>query len=404
MRINRFPRFGMSWNPFLRGSLFYGTYFGIMGMFFPFLNVYLQQELKFSGRQLGVISMFWPLMTLVVAVPAVSFADRHHWRIPMLLGTLLSCSLLFSLAGLPHTFLFWVLWGLMMAMTVTPAEPIANGLIARMSQRHHLNYGTMRLCGSLGFMLTAICGGAAWERFGFHAMFLTAGLSFLLVLFVASQLEDPPIPHIRHTHHSLWDLRRDKGLVVLILTSFFVGIALGFSMVFDGLYMTFLGGTEGMIGLMFGIAALSELPAMQYRDALARRLNGPRTLWLSYLLLCLTYGGYVFAQFPWMLLVIITFKGFGFGLFVVSTIRLASERAPAKWSATVQSVLSASAFGMAPLLASPLGGELYDRFGPKTVFFCGSLCVGGAALLLLTAIKRGILTDVSMAGTDIPVT
>ena len=56
-------------------------------------------------------------------------------------------------------------------------------------------------------------------------------------------------------------------------------------------------------------------------------------------------------------------------------------------------MVSASAFGLAPLIASPLGGEVYDHFGPKAVFLCASLFAGGATLVLLITIKKGIFTD-----------
>ena len=74
-------------------------------------------------------------------------------------------------------------------------------------------------------------------------------------------------------------------------------------------------------------------------------------------------------------------------------IRITNERAPENWASTVQSIVTASAFGLAPLLTSLLIGELYDRFGPKAVFVFGSLLVGGSVLLFVAAIGGGIFTD-----------
>jgi len=83
-------------------------------------------------------------------------------------------------------------------------------------------------------------------------------------------------------------------------------------------------------------------------------------------------------------------KGLGFGLFYVSTVQVISKRAPESHAATVQSIFMASFSGIAPLLATPLGGRLYDDFGIKAVYLCASIVVGGATLILLTAISRGV--------------
>jgi len=156
--------------------------------------------------------------------------------------------------------------------------------------------------------------------------------------------------------------------------------------------MNSLGGTQVFVGLMFGVTAFSELPTMHYNMAIARRLGGPKTLLLASGLIATAFLGYTLAWQPWVLLFTAMFKGLGFGLFWVSTIRLTNERAPESWASTVQSILTASAFGLAPLIVSPLGGEIYDRFGPKAVFLGNSLLVGGAMLVFIVAIVKGVFT------------
>jgi MFS family permease len=183
------------------------------------------------------------------------------------------------------------------------------------------------------------------------------------------------------------------GVVVLISTSFLMGASVHASIMFDGLYMNYLGGTELLVGLLFGLTAFAELPTMHYSGGIIRRLSGPKALLLAYGLFITAFVGYTLARQPWMLLLMGIVKGLGFGLFYVSTVRLLTERTPEHWASTIQSILITSAFGLAPLLASPLGGEIYDRFGPKTIFLGTSLLVAGAALILLIAIIRGVFAD-----------
>jgi PPP family 3-phenylpropionic acid transporter len=390
--MNRLLERWNSLNPLLKGILFYFGFFVGMGMFLPFINVYWRQELGFNGRQIGLLSLIRPLMTVVFAIPVASFADRRQWRIPILMGALIGTGLVFVFAGNLHTFTAWILGWLLLAIVMSPTMSLADSLIARMSLRHHLNYGTMRLYGSFGFALTAIAGGALWEQIGFKAMFLTTGIAFLPVVFLASKLEEDASNTEQQEHPSFWAIMQNSGLIALVIASFFMGAAVNISNIFDGIYMRFLGGTEIFVGLMFGLAALCELPAMHYRDRLAERLGGPPMLLLAYSILMVTFLGFMLVSQPWMLLCMAIFKGLGFGLCWVSTIRLSNERTPDHWASTVQSVITASFFGIAPLMASPLGGEIYDHFGPKAVFLCASLLVGGAVVVLSVAIAKRVFT------------
>jgi PPP family 3-phenylpropionic acid transporter len=241
-----------------------------------------------------------------------------------------------------------------------------------------------------------------WQQLGFEAMFVIAGIAFLPALFFASSLEEGRGEAGEQVKVSLWEIRHDIGLVILVVASFLVGATIHLSLVFDGIYMNYLGGTQVLVGLMFGVTAFSELPAMHYSLAFIRRLGGPATLLLACSLLMLAFVGYTLAWQAWMLLVTAMIKGLGFGLFWVSTIRLTNERTPESWASTVQSILTASSFGLAPLLASPLSGELYDRFGPKAVFVCGSLLVGGSTLIFLVAIFKRVFTDGTRVRTTTP--
>ena len=389
-KSQQFPKLS---SPFMRGSLYYLGFWGVIGIFIPFLNVYFRQELGFNGRQIGFLAMVPAFTTLLVAIPISSLADRRHWRIPLLKAGLIGFSLMLILAIFPHTFVFWGILRLGMAFFATPIFPLADSIIARMSIRHHLNYGSMRLWGSFSFALTAIAGGALWQQMGFEAMFVIAGIALLPALFFASSLEEGPGEVEQQVKISLWEIRNDIGLVFLVTASFLVGATIYLSLIFDGIYMNSLGGSQVFVGLMFGVTAFSELPTMHYSFTIIERLGGPKTLLLACSLLMLAFVGYTLAWQPWMLLFTAMIKGLGFGLFWITTIRLTNERAPESWASTIQSILTASSFGLAPLLVSPLSGELYDRFGPKAIFVCGSLLVGGSALIFLVAIFKRVFTD-----------
>jgi len=179
--------FHSSISPLVRGSLFYITYWGAVAIYAPFLNVYFRQ-LGFSGRQIGVLALLSPLLTLFLAMPLSALADRRRWRVRLLIGMLGGYALVLFWANFAQTFTVWVPLMITMALFLSPIASLADSLIARMAIRHNLNYGTMRLWGSFGFAVISIICGVIWERLGFGVMFMVASLSFVPVLFFATML------------------------------------------------------------------------------------------------------------------------------------------------------------------------------------------------------------------------
>jgi MFS family permease len=110
---------------------------------------------------------------------------------------------------------------------------------------------------------------------------------------------------------------------------------------------------------------------------------------LAYGLLVVTYLGYAAARNPYALLACSVVRGCGYGLFYVGTIRFLNERAPAEWSATVQGISNATAYGLGQLITRPLGGRIYDVFGPRVLYlFCASM-LGVAAMVMAAMVRAG---------------
>jgi MFS transporter, PPP family, 3-phenylpropionic acid transporter len=385
----RLQPFRASFPPLYRGSLYYLAFWGGVGVYMPFINVYFVQ-LGLSGRQIGLLAMLFPLMTLLFAMPLSALADRRRWRIPILKSALLAFALTFFLLGRPTTFTALVPLMLLLALFFSPIISVSDTLIAGMAARHRLNYGAMRMWGSFAFASMAVVCGILWQRLGFSLMFTATSLLFIPVIWFAHLLEEEPLA-LSLVDRPLREIGRDPGLLVLLAAGFLVGIAMGMAVIFEGVYMARLGGGQFLVGMLFAAAAFSELPTMQYSGLITRYISGAKTLLLAYFLMSSAYAAYSLAWTPAALLVMGAVKGLGFGLFYVSTVRLVNARAPREWSATVQSMLTAGMFGLAPLLAAPLAGTLYDVIGPAAVFVSASMAVALAALVVMAAAVRGWL-------------
>jgi PPP family 3-phenylpropionic acid transporter len=157
---------------------------------------------------------------------------------------------------------------------------------------------------------------------------------------------------------------------------------------FNGVYLDSLGATQLLVGASVAISALSELPTMRSCESLARRWGWPKLVILAYLLMGGSFMGYGLTENPYVLLALGLVRGMGFGLYAIGAVRLIDARAPEAWASTLQSLMTAASWGLAPLISLPLGGWLTDRLGYQTIF----VGTGLTALLAIAVVTVTLVT------------
>lgn len=375
--------------PARTGSLLYFVALFGAGSYMPFLYVYFN-ELGLSGKQIGWLSILSPLSMLLLATAIASQADRHHSRIRYSQIAMAGAAISFFLLGFPTAFIGIAIFMLAYSVFSSPIMSLNDGLISRMAQRHGINFGGMRLWGSLGYAISAVAFGALWQQAGFSAMFLIAALFYLPMILITGKLEEgPAVTQTKRPPLAL--ILQNTGIVLLLLASFLAGISNSLFMTFGGIYARSLGGGDLLIGLMIAFGGLAELPTMFYSNRISNRLGKTNTAILSYGLMAAAYLGYILATDPNVIPLFSILKGLGYGLWFTVTVRLLIERTPDEWAATAQSLLTICWFGLSPLIAGPLGGWIYDAFGPAAVFALGIATLILAALVLWFAHWRGKL-------------
>ncbi len=385
----RFNDIRTALHPKIRGGAFYLSFFLSTGSFSPFLNIYYR-ELGFSGQQIGTLSVVFPLMSLIFATPIAAMADRKQWWIKILQVGIVIGAVFISLLGFPDTYLMMALPLGLIAIAFSPVMSIADSLIVNMASRNDLNYGNMRLWGSVGFAASAMIFGMVWQRFQFTLMFLTGSLLMVPLFLIASTLDEVKTQDYGE-RQSIAGIFKDSGLVILILVSFLMGISNAMSMAFEGIYVTTLGGGNMQVGMVVGVAAVGEILTMHKSRAIASRLLNANTLILSLVMMGIANIGYVLAGNPWVMIPLAAIKGLGFGLFFTNIVRIVNERAPKEWVTTTQSLRAIAMFSVAQLVAGPLGGLVLDRISPSFIFVICASALGMAALVVGIAKQRKIL-------------
>ncbi|WP_051388546.1 MFS transporter [Hyphomicrobium nitrativorans] len=135
----------------LRLSTFYGALFLILGIHLPFLPVWLDAR-GLTAQEIAIVTAA-PLVLRVFVTPAAAvFADRtgRHRSLVNILALL--ALLLALLLSQMHGF-----WGLLLlavpfAITLSTIMPLTETIAVAGVRAHGLDYGRMRLWGSLSFV------------------------------------------------------------------------------------------------------------------------------------------------------------------------------------------------------------------------------------------------------------
>jgi PPP family 3-phenylpropionic acid transporter len=389
-----FATFRQRLSPFFRGSLFYAAYWGAVGIYHPFLFIYFA-DLGLSNAQIGVLASVYSVCMLLAAPLVARIADRFNQRAAALAICLVGYAALLVLMPQAKAFLPLVVLYLLLNIFNAPVGPVGDSLVVRMAVHHRLNFGGMRLWGSLIFAILSAVFGLVWERVGFAMMFGFSGGCMFLVAAVALLLSEsnaleaqetlPLQPQAAGEPLSIW---KDGKFLLLLGALFLIGATLAMAFTFESIYVTELGGTRALIGIMIGLSALAELPPMLFSQHLLNRLGDFYTLLLSFALLGAAYFGYALVTHIWFILLVNVFKGLGFGLLFIAAVVIIDRRAPAGLASTYQGLMSGAVFGLAPMIAGPLGGWIYDHFPPQNLFLIAGLLAVVAGLVLIPAFGK----------------
>ena len=365
-----------------RTRLHYLLIMGAIGVYLPFINVYFEQDLGLTGRQIGLLAAVAPAMTLAIAPVWGAVADARGSRLQVLRWIIAGTAGGAVLLGLPTSF-----WPLLLAMGLfalfqVAIMPLSDGVTAAAAAERRISYGSVRLWGSIGFGLGAILLGQVGQRWGLRIMFPIYALLMLLALPVAWQMvpHEPPAP--TGGRGSPLNLLRDRSMALFLAVAGLAAAGITAGYVFLYVFLGSLGAGPGLLGAVSAVGALAEVPMMLWSGRLIRKRGAPPVFAAGIALSGMSWGLFATLRSPELGLLIQMLNGAGTGLLLPAAVTFMAQRAPSGRIATAQSLLSAVMFGVAPLAATQLAGAVYDAAGVRVVLGVAAGIMSAGVLLL----------------------
>lgn len=398
-------------------SLFWFTFFGALGVFFPYYSLYLKENAGLSGAQLGMVLSVMPLVGIVAQPFWGQVADRTGARGRLVAFLTLASASGFVLLGLARGFAFILLAAVFLASFSTPVIPLSVSVALaafRFSGPHA--YGFARAWGTVGFLAAVLAFPAAldaaqrWQGLapapggpsepGLGVMFQGAAGIVLLAGVLALALPREGIVSLRAARGEWRALLRNRPMRRLLLVSFSAYLFVTGPMGLLPVYVRSQGGTLETVQHMWILMLVVEIPLILCTGMGLKRV-GSRGLLAAGVLaggvrwtVCgLTANPYWLYPVQTLHGVMVTGLMMGGPLYVDSV-------APGRLRSTAQSLVAMVGLGLGGIASNTASGWILDRVGARAPYLmggAGALAVGLALPWLLPRAEREDADAVSRA-------
>ncbi len=378
----------------IRGQYF--LYFGAMGVFLPYFNLYCL-KIGFDGFQIGTLSAVRAVVLIVFSILWGVLADRRGLRRPIYI----LCS--FASTGLWSLFLFTTDFRPMLAITVVYGafyapiiaflEAFAMDVLGSGKRR----YGRTRAWGSVAFIAVVLSLGEIVDRFTIDIVVILM-LAMSAVQAVAA-LAIPATP-ARPMALSHQDPRRlfSPQTVVFLVCAFLMLVSHGAYYGFFSIHLAALGHGGGFIGLCWALASAAEVVVMINSARLFARFSYPRVLSMALAAAVLRWGILYISQSGVVILASQLLHALTYGAFHMAGILYMDQLAPETEKTLGQVLNNAVTYGLGLTVGFFVSGLLYEPGNSARPFLFSTAAAAAGGLIFHTFHRRHPAGQSSPAG------
>lgn len=342
----------------------------IWGAWYVTLGTWLSSSLHFTGQQIGLAAGATSVGAILAPFFVGLIADRlfatqkvlavlHGVGAALLLATSLQTS-------------FTALYSLILlyCLCFMPTLALTNSLAFRQMDDPKQEFGSIRVLGSIGWIVVGLVIGSMKLEATATAMQLAAGASLLMGIYCLTLPSTPPLGNqtdrfsIRNVFpREAFALLKERSMLIFVIASFFICIPLQFYYAFTNLFLNQVG-VQNAAGKMTG-GQMSELLCMVLIPWFFRRLGVKYMLvagmgaWvLRYLLFA--YGNPTDGM--WMFWGGILLHGICYDFFFVTGQIYIDQKADAGLRAAAQGLITFITYGLGMFVGSWLSGFVVEHY------------------------------------------
>ena len=368
--------------PYWRLSAFYFAYFAQVGAAAPYFSLYLA-SLGLAAAQIGVLLSLGQLMRVVGPNFWGWVADHSGQRVRIISITLACGGICF--AGFFFVTSFWGLFALLLALGffTSASMPLTESLTLAHLLGAISRYGSIRLWGSVGFIVTVTLVGYALDSLPVASLLWMVLATYALGWVCALAVPDAHAASGRAAPEAVWTILRRPEVAGLLGACFLMTLAHGPQYAFFSLYLVDHGYSKAVVGWMWSFGVIAEIIVFLLMPALLRRYS------LSGILLaCFAAAAVRFLMIGWgvdsapVLFAAQLLHGLSFGAYHAAAVTAIHRWFQGAHQVRGQAIYLSVSFGAGGVLGSVLAGVGWDSVGPAWTFSAAALAaLAGYALL-----------------------
>ena len=359
--------------PYWRLSAFYFAYFSYVGAAAPYFSLYLL-SLGLAATQIGVLLSLGSLTRVIGPNIWGWVADRTRERarinsITLALGA--SC-----FAGLFFVDSFWGLFALLLAtgFFTSASMPLTEALTLSHLRGAASRYGSIRLWGSVGFIMTVTLVGYALDSLPVASLLWMVLATYALSWACALAVPDAPAAPGQSAPDPVWTILRRPEVAALLGACFLMNLAHGPLYSFFSIYLVDHGYSKAAVGWMWTYGVIAEIVVFLLMPALLRRYSLP-----AILLVCFAATVVRFLMIGWgvdlapVLFFAQLLHGLSFGAYHAAAVTAIHRWFRGAHQVRGQAIYASVSFGAGGVLGSMLSGLGWDSIGPAWTFSAAAL-------------------------------
>ena len=374
-------------NQAFRLALYYWALFLIVGIFVPFLPVWMDGR-GLSQEQIGLVLAAALWAKIPVGLGLAGIADQTgHRRLILIwigLGVLAGLTLMIFLQGFWGILIGWIIVGSLL----TTAMPVADSLSLLSANRVGINYGTVRRWGSISFIVASIAGG--WylaDRDSENVLTLMiAGTVFLLVS--TGSLPDLKAVARRQKHPAFLDVLRSRDFALFAVTAALLQASHAALYGFASLHWQKAGHSEVTIGWLWAEGVMAEIALFTVSGYLITKFGARKLLLLAAVAGLIRWTAMGLTTDLYWLIGIQLLHAFTFSVTHVAAFAFILRNVPEELSASAQGVYDSLAMGLVFGLSMAAAGWIYAGNGADAFLFMTAFSAAGGLGAFVLVLRK----------------
>ncbi len=367
-----------------RLSLYYFFYFAALGALLPYWGLYLQQQ-GYNAQDIGTLIAIISATRIIAPYLWGWLADYTGQRLRTIRFAALAAVI--SFLGVYQADSLWQMAFVMVLFCSfwnAGLPQFEAATLLHLGEDHH-RYSSIRLWGSVGFIVAVILLGPLLEHYGEHYLPHILLLLFLVIWLSTLWVPDGPGSQASAgAAHGILNIIKQPAVIVILLSCVLMQLSFGPYYTFFSIYLEAHNYSTTWVGILWAVGVLAEIGIFLLMHRLMPRFGVKLLLLFCFLSAAVRWWlTAVYIDWLWLIVLVQCLHAISFGVFHAVMIHLIHRYFSGPYQGRGQALYSSLSFGAGGALGAYASGYSWQQLGASTTFIMAAIiAVLGAGLVL----------------------